>query len=190
MRYSEYLRSDHWLVTKTHRLRIDGYKCAVCGSRKSLNVHHKSYKRLGHENIKRDLVTLCHACHACLHRLKLMTEREAVQVEQARIKFVARRRLRRKVSDLLVAEIWLRDKSNGGDMIIWYNIDLLCGIVKQLYPWISPARKEITRRLIEMRDTKICELYARSKSPAKVARAMYMQDVKDVLKVHGLGRIK
>ena len=155
-----------------------------------MNVHHKIYERIGHENVKRDLITLCHCCHAALHRIQLNTEREYKAFQASNLKIAAYFRLRQKVTDLLVIELWIRDKSNGGDLIIWEQIDRLTGIVKHLYPFLSPARKQIKKRLYMVRDVKICELYARTKSPARTAKQMYMSDVKDILTAYGFSRIK
>lgn len=32
-------------------------------------VHHFTYERLGHENVWKDLATICPVCHKKLHRL-------------------------------------------------------------------------------------------------------------------------
>ena len=70
--YQHYLESDEWKEIRNKRLMIDGFVCQSCGSRGTsqnpLQIHHFSYKRpLGQENVYRDLVTLCKACHSTLH---------------------------------------------------------------------------------------------------------------------------
>lgn len=65
-RYDEYLKSDHWKQIRKATLREAGYKCAVCNGTKKLQVHHKSYDRLGCE-ADDDLVVLCGECHLLLH---------------------------------------------------------------------------------------------------------------------------
>ena len=46
----------------------DGYKCRKCGSKTHLEVHHIVQRKDGGSNIPDNLVTLCHDCHAALHR--------------------------------------------------------------------------------------------------------------------------
>ena len=59
--YVEYMKSDEWQKIKHSRLEIDHYSCVMCGYSKKpeiLMVHHLNYKRLGHEDVWKDLVTL------------------------------------------------------------------------------------------------------------------------------------
>lgn len=39
----------------------------VCGTKKRLQVHHKTYKRIYNENLERDLITLCRFHHQLVH---------------------------------------------------------------------------------------------------------------------------
>jgi 5-methylcytosine-specific restriction endonuclease McrA len=64
--YAEYLVSDHWLAVRTIALREAYKRCQLCYSRKQLNVHHRTYERLGGE-AQDDLIVLCRACHAKFH---------------------------------------------------------------------------------------------------------------------------
>ncbi len=64
--YSAYIQSRAWKIMRQRRLSLDGGKCQVCGSNFELDVHHKTYKRLGHENMD-DLVTLCRPHHRKIH---------------------------------------------------------------------------------------------------------------------------
>ena len=63
MDYREYLKSDEWQKKRSERLKIDGYKCAKCGFTRALEVHHINYERIFHEDVSRDLITLCKKCH-------------------------------------------------------------------------------------------------------------------------------
>lgn len=60
---SSYYRSSEWASKRNERLKMDGYKCARCGFTRALEVHHITYERFGHEDISKDLVTLCKKCH-------------------------------------------------------------------------------------------------------------------------------
>ena len=64
--YHTYLRSPAWAAKRARVLRRAGYRCEQCGSHRMLQVHHKTYKRLGHEWM-RDLVALCADCHKWVH---------------------------------------------------------------------------------------------------------------------------
>ena len=46
----------------------DGYKCRKCGSKTHLEVHHIVQRKDGGTDHRDNLVTLCHNCHAALHR--------------------------------------------------------------------------------------------------------------------------
>lgn len=46
----------------------DGYKCRKCGSKTHLEVHHIIQRKDGGTDHRDNLVTLCHDCHAALHR--------------------------------------------------------------------------------------------------------------------------
>lgn len=61
--YEAYLRSPAWARRRGQALRRAGYCCARCGRRHGLQVHHRTYSRLGQE-LPDDLEVLCKACHA------------------------------------------------------------------------------------------------------------------------------
>lgn len=66
--YTNYITSPRWFYVR--RLVFDKYgkKCKRCESKKKLHVHHKTYERLGNENIETDLVVLCNKCHDKYHK--------------------------------------------------------------------------------------------------------------------------
>jgi len=69
--YADYLKSKHWNMMK-HKARLEyGYICSHCSENDCvLHLHHKTYKRVGNENID-DLMFLCADCHSKEHnRLK------------------------------------------------------------------------------------------------------------------------
>lgn len=67
--YDQYLQSEHWkqLKDKFYLSKLCKYECYACGSTKELNLHHKTYKRIGHEKLN-DLVLLCEDCHKKAHK--------------------------------------------------------------------------------------------------------------------------
>jgi len=64
--YHEYLKTEHWQKTRTVALNVGHHECRICARTKQLDVHHRTYKRLGCED-QRDLVVLCHKCHELFH---------------------------------------------------------------------------------------------------------------------------
>lgn len=69
--YKAYIRSAQWEQKKRERMKIDNYCCVMCGRSRdhcrTLQVHHITYTRLGHENVLTDLCTVCGSCHKKLH---------------------------------------------------------------------------------------------------------------------------
>jgi 5-methylcytosine-specific restriction endonuclease McrA len=70
--YNSYLKSDDWAAKRKSILKRDNYQCQACGSRRNLQVHHKSYKHVGHE-LNEELTVLCRPCHMKKHGRKEAT---------------------------------------------------------------------------------------------------------------------
>jgi len=64
--YHNYINSKPWKLLSTKMKEKAGWKCQVCNEDKNLNVHHRTYKRLGCEN-ENDLIVLCAKCHSLFH---------------------------------------------------------------------------------------------------------------------------
>lgn len=65
--YSEYLKTDHWRAVRRAAIDHYGRRCLLCGATDaSVNVHHRTYDRLGRERLH-DLTVLCRDCHAAHH---------------------------------------------------------------------------------------------------------------------------
>ena len=67
--YERHMRSEAWEAKRQQRLAIDGQRCQTClhdGTLWRLEVHHKTYERLGDEDVERDLITLCCECHEAI----------------------------------------------------------------------------------------------------------------------------
>ena len=69
MTYVQYLQSEHWkqLKDKFYHSKMGKHKCYACGKAEKLNLHHKTYRRIGHERLN-DLVLLCENCHKKAHK--------------------------------------------------------------------------------------------------------------------------
>ena len=57
-----YLKSEHWKKKRLEALEYAKGLCQLCNRNGLLDVHHRTYKDLGYENV-RDLTVLCKACH-------------------------------------------------------------------------------------------------------------------------------
>jgi hypothetical protein len=64
--YENYLASDRWQIIATKAKERAHHQCALCWRRRRLEVHHRTYERLGHEWVT-DLVVLCWWCHRLHH---------------------------------------------------------------------------------------------------------------------------
>lgn len=72
--YKEYLESPAWACLRVQRLKLDNYTCQGCGKKQDKNteplqVHHITYRNIGHEDVYIDLVCLCSSCHKGVHRI-------------------------------------------------------------------------------------------------------------------------
>lgn len=67
--YNEYLKSNHWYNLRHKFMLVYDFKCQKCKKTKKhyeLQIHHKSYKNIGHEH-KADIILLCEDCHKKVH---------------------------------------------------------------------------------------------------------------------------
>ncbi len=66
--YEDYLKSAYWQQRRFFALRRAGFRCQVCNTdKKKLNVHHRSYERIGEEKYA-DIIVLCEDCHKLFHQ--------------------------------------------------------------------------------------------------------------------------
>jgi 5-methylcytosine-specific restriction endonuclease McrA len=49
-------------------LRRDGWRCQSCGTMTNLEVHHREFRSDSGSDSEENLITLCTACHARVHR--------------------------------------------------------------------------------------------------------------------------
>lgn len=64
--YQAYLNSPDWRRVRNRALKNAGWKCERCQSDRDLQVHHKTYVRLGRE-WDQDVEALCANCHEDEH---------------------------------------------------------------------------------------------------------------------------
>lgn len=46
----------------------DGWRCQSCGAMSNLEVHHQEFRSHSGDDAEGNLITLCSACHAAIHR--------------------------------------------------------------------------------------------------------------------------
>jgi hypothetical protein len=64
--YSEYLLTEHWKQFRQYALKRANFRCQLCNSGSQLNVHHRTYERIGCEDVS-DVIVLCKNCHENHH---------------------------------------------------------------------------------------------------------------------------
>jgi hypothetical protein len=64
--YVIYLRCPLWRVRRWMWIVQAGGRCQRCRSRRRLTIHHRTYRRLGHER-RADVTVLCWECHRRHH---------------------------------------------------------------------------------------------------------------------------
>lgn len=69
--YHKYLDSEKWNVLRRKVLKAAGYRCQMCNAATRLQIHHRTYERLGFEKLA-DLLALCDDCHDLYHKNKPM----------------------------------------------------------------------------------------------------------------------
>jgi hypothetical protein len=67
MKYTEYLRSDHWKGLRQKK-RKNGARCGICAATENIDTHHLLYKNLFDVETS-DLRLLCRRCHFLTHDL-------------------------------------------------------------------------------------------------------------------------
>lgn len=68
MKYQEYLQSPEWKVKRELALHLSSGRCMICNSAGPLEIHHRSYARVGTPQEVLDLVALCALCHGIFHQ--------------------------------------------------------------------------------------------------------------------------
>ncbi len=66
MDYSSYIQSEQWHARRRARLDFARRRCEICNRSENLEVHHRTYERLGNEELE-DLLVVCSRCHDTFH---------------------------------------------------------------------------------------------------------------------------
>ncbi len=73
LRYADYLQTEWWKWRRQRTLKLAGYQCQRCARKGLLQVHHKTYERLGNER-DADLEAVCGFCHERQHESLIAAE--------------------------------------------------------------------------------------------------------------------
>ena len=78
-------------ATRKAVYRRDGFRCALCDSPRSLQIHHVMHRSQGGSNDPMNLITLCWKCHAVAHGTILPEYGRMlpIEVNEACIQYVA-----------------------------------------------------------------------------------------------------
>ena len=81
-------------LTNTTRKAVykrDGYQCAICGSTRTLQIHHYIPRGKGGTDSMHNLITLCDCCHAMAHDINLLGYEDLTQegIEQLILEYLA-----------------------------------------------------------------------------------------------------
>ena len=68
-KYRYYLQSDTWKSIRQKALEFYGTICCRCGEH-GTDVHHKTYERVGGQELMEDLEVMCRSCHDAYHRVQ------------------------------------------------------------------------------------------------------------------------
>lgn len=147
-----YLKSDTWQRLRSQRLKIDHYKCQLCESPFSLDVHHVHYPlELGTEDAYKDLITLCRDCHESIEKQKkeykeIMAERQRIRSEMIRSENEYEQKKQwndhRNLINQFIEEHKAEDLSNVGiGKKNYCNLDI---IKADFYPWMKAHGAKVT----------------------------------------------
>ena len=75
--YGEYLRTPHWRDLRMSKFREVGRRCQICNCGRRIEIHHRTYERLGCELLS-DLTVLCRDCHRIYSDFKAIGKRRVV----------------------------------------------------------------------------------------------------------------
>lgn len=79
--YRAYLGSPRWLTMRRLALEAAEGRCLLCNAAEGLDVHHRTYDRVGAERLS-DLVVLCGDCHGRHHGTLEPVERAFAESER------------------------------------------------------------------------------------------------------------
>lgn len=90
--YAVYMQSEEWAARRAQYFVNHERSCRACASSTRIELHHKTYARMGAER-DQDLVALCSRCHKALHSEQRRTKENLWTATE---KFIRKKRSRIK----------------------------------------------------------------------------------------------
>ncbi len=78
--YNDYMISTEWKLMKGFLFSYTKKQCVCCLKKKNIDVHHRSYTRIGTLNEIKDLIPVCRTCHDEIHFIQ---DRDNIPVYKA-----------------------------------------------------------------------------------------------------------
>lgn len=145
--YEKYLQSPEWAAKRDQALERDARRCRACNSPEKLEVHHRTYARLGHEDLN-DLTTLCESCHEHFHRKMKQAEimartYSAPRTEQELTPIERKRRQAQQLEDFLIGMLILDPPLASHVCVILSDEDFVGEETRALYRLLVTTRSRL-----------------------------------------------
>ena len=111
-KYKNYLKSPKWKAIREKLFSIRGRKCERCENTTSLQVHHKTYKRLYNEKLS-DLEILCLSCHELEHgrSFSIPVKTRNIKRKKSKKKRILSNKEKQKARIEKLTKYWIRNDS-------------------------------------------------------------------------------
>lgn len=113
--YENYLKTRHWRRIRNRKILSDGV-CFLCGKDQNLQVHHRTYKRLGEEK-ESDLIVLCRECHKLMHtdqHTRKFVERLSIESRKKKSNKPKNRKKKKKKKSRCASCVYFKISEEGG----------------------------------------------------------------------------
>ncbi len=147
------MASREWVQRRTRSLNLAGWRCHRCESAKRLQVHHKSYARLGCERDD-DLEVLCKSCHED-HHIEEAERTEAPLALYVKIVF----EMLREYPFTSIADLADQVKCKCGSLEIPYHPNSITKAIHQASTALPKGSRFHSARPVPMNDKPPAELY-------------------------------
>lgn len=84
MPYQDYLQTPEWKEIREKVLKRAKYHCQICNTKKSLQIHHRTYDNRGNEDLS-DLIAMCKNCHHIFHSRNTDWEQQSLDEKLAEL---------------------------------------------------------------------------------------------------------
>lgn len=114
--YRDYLQSPEWAVVRRLALEQADHACRLCGGRDGLDVHHRTYERLGQERLA-DVIVLCRDCHSRFHDRTMSDDPRATEADVYRAAFRKARQTAQGLRETALLAMCIANPREGQEVI-------------------------------------------------------------------------